>query len=309
MKWQICHGLLCFQVSGARFMVYNGHRLMNEPNLPFGATREAPLRFMTLLLAILCSFSAFSQTYRVGPGDLLKISVIELKEMDSDYRVDNRGNLNLPYIGVLSVQNATVIELQQKITEKLQDGFVNNPQVFIDILEYNFRPITVIGAVNKPGKLKRVEQNVTLIDAISQSGGVLENASDKIFVIRKTEEGLNETLEISYNQLMIEGLWYLNVPLFPGDTVNIPMEKPMVVSVIGEVNKPGQLLFSRDSKVTILRLIAAAGGFTDYAKRHKILVKREVNGQPTEIAINVKNIEKNKAADFVMQHNDVVIVP
>ncbi len=261
------------------------------------------------MLVFLSSFAVYSQTYRVGPGDLLKISVIELKEMDNEYRVDNRGFLNLPYIGPISVKNSSVIELQQMITEKLKDGFVNNPQVFIDILEYNFRPISVIGAVKEPGKLKRVEQNVTLIDAISQSGGVLENASDKIFVIRKTEQGLNETLEVSYRELMIQGKWYLNVPLYPGDTVNIPIEKPMVVSVIGEVNKPGELKFPRDSKVTILRVIASAGGFTDYAKRHKLLIKRDVNGESIEIPINVKNIEKNKAADFEMKHNDVVIVP
>ena len=267
------------------------------------------MRILCLSFLLLAALGATGQVYRVGPGDVIKISVIELEEMENDYRVDSVGTLGLPYLGKIKVQGMTVGEIQDEITKKLEVEFVNDPQVFIEILEYNFQPISIIGAVKEPGKLKQLNQTVTLIDALTQSGGLLENAGDKILVIRKAPGAMSETLEISYRELMIDGVWYLNIPLYPGDTVNIPVERPFIVSVIGEVNKPGELSFSRESKVTILRVIAAAGGFTDYAKRQKVLVKREEAGQPKEYVVNIKNIERNKAADFQMQHNDVVIVP
>ncbi len=266
------------------------------------------LYYLLPLSLLFCSLSA--QTYRVGPGDLLKISEATHKEeFDDEFRVDNQGNLSLPYLSPLQVQDKTITELQAQITAALMESDLINPQVFIDILEYNYRPISVIGAVKEPGKLKRIGDNVDLIEALTLSGGIQENASNQLFVIRKTPEGLNETLEVNYRELMVEGKYYLNIPLYPGDTVNVPVQKPLLVSVIGEINKPGELSFSRDSKVTILRVIAAAGGFTDYAKRGKILVKRDVNGESKEFPLNVKDIQRNKATDFVMEHNDVVIVP
>ena len=266
------------------------------------------MRFACLFLILAAISPILAQTsYRVGPGDLLKVSVIELEEIDNQYRVDNLGFLNIPYLGRVEVKGATIMDLQDTITEKLK-AYVNNPQVLIDILEYNYRPISVIGAVKKPGKLERITQNLSLIDAISQSGGLSENAGDTIFVIRKTPQSLSESLEVSYRELMIEGRSHLNIPLFPGDTINVPVERPMVVSVIGEVNKPGEYEFSRDGKITILRVIAAAGGFTTYANRRKVLVQRDTNGETQQLEVNVRKVERNKEVDIEMRDNDVVIV-
>lgn len=265
--------------------------------------------FTFISLLITATLVTKAQSYRVGPGDLLKISEVSLKEeLDDEYRIDTLGYLKLPFIGRLDVRDKTVVELQTLITDALKEGTVNDPQVFIDIIEYNYRPVSVIGAVQQPGKLKRVGENIDLIGALTQSGGILETASDKIMVIRKTPQGLNETLEISYRKLMVEGLYYLNIPLYPGDTVNVPLERPLVVSVLGEVKSPGEFKFNRDSKVTILRVLASAGGFTDYAKRSKVIVQREVDGKTEEITLNIKAIQRGKSSNFEMNHNDVVFV-
>ena len=159
--------------------------------------------FAFLLLMITGSLAA--QTYRVGHGDLLRISEATQKEdFDSEFRVDNQGNLSLPNLGQVQVQDKTVAELQALISEKLRESEVINPQVFIDILEFNYMPISVIGAVKTPGKLKRGD-NMDLIEALTLSGGIQENASDRLFVIRKNPDDLNETLEVSYRELMVDG--------------------------------------------------------------------------------------------------------
>ena len=193
------------------------------------------MRIAAMLFFVVCCLSVMGQqNYRVGPGDLVKVSVIELEEVENQYRIDNMGNLTLPYLGRVAVKGKTLSELQRSITEQLKEGYVNDPHVFVDVLEYNYQPISVIGAVKIPGKLNRVDQNINLIEAITRAGGVMENASDKIFIMRKTPEGLSETLEISYDELMIQGRSYLNIPIYFGDTINIPVERPLVVSVIGE---------------------------------------------------------------------------
>lgn len=267
------------------------------------------MRITTLSFFFILGLFLTAQSYQVGPGDLLRISVTELEEIANKYRIDNLGYLTLPYLGRIEAKGETVPELVDSITEKLKLRFVNDPHVFVDLIEYNFRPISVIGAVKTPGRLTRLTGNIDLVEAIIQAGGVLENASDRILVMRKNPSGIGETLEISYNELMIQGESYLNIPLYPGDTINIPVKQPLVVSIIGEVNRPGELKFSRNSKITILRVIAASGGFTDYAKRHKILVRRDIRGEAKEFRVNLKAIQSNRQPDFVMEHNDVVIVP
>ena len=267
------------------------------------------MRIFALGLFCLSGMVLWGQTYRVGPGDLLKISVLELKEIENEYRIDNGGFLTLPYLGRIPVRGLTVTEIYELVTEKLKQEAVNNPQVFIDLVEYNYRPISVIGAVKEPGKLNRLHGNISLIEAITQVGGITSNASDTIVIMRKTPEGLGETLKVSYTALMVEGHAYLNIPIFPGDTINIPVEQPMVVSIIGEVNKPGSYEFKRSSRITILRVVATAGGFTDYAKRSKLVVRRNNDGEPEEHKVDVRGIQENRLPDFVMQHDDVVIVP
>ena len=245
--------------------------------------------------------------YKIGPGDLLRVSVLDLSEMDNNYRVDTLGNINLPHLGRVPAGQKTVSELQSFIMQRLKEGYLNDPRVMVEIEEFNFRPIAVIGAVQNPGRLKTANLDMNLIEALTQAGGVLPNAAHKLLVMRKTD-GVDETLEINLNDLLVEGKAYLNIPIFPGDTINVPTEKPFVVSVIGEVNKPGEYKFTRDGKITILRVIAAAGGFTDFARQSRVIIKRE-GEEASEFRVNVKAIQENRKTNFEMEHNDVVIVP
>ena len=245
--------------------------------------------------------------YNTGPGDLLKVSVINLEEMNGEYRVDTLGYINLPYIGRTLVRGITITELQDKISKKLEEGFLNNPQVLVEVKEFRFQPISVIGAVQNPGRLETINLDIDLLEAITQAGGITGEAGSRILVMRKASSGRTRTLTIDLADLLIEGQAHLNIPLFPGDTVNIPAKKPMVVSVLGEVMSPGELKFSTE-RTSLLKVIAAAGGFTTYARQNKITVKREVDGVPKSFKINAKAISEGRIDDFEIQHNDLVIV-
>lgn len=248
------------------------------------------------------------QEYLVGPGDLIKISVAELDDVEDNYRIDSQGHLSLPYLGRIDVQDKSLQDLTTTLTTAFEK-YVNEPHVFVEIVEFNYRPISVIGAVKEPGKLDRSGGNLKLVEALTLAGGLSDNAGDRIIILRKTPWQVDETLEISYREMMELGQAHFNIPLYPGDTINVPVAQPLVVSVIGEVNRPGEYKFSANTKVTFLRVIAAAGGFTDYAKRQRIVIKRQQNGQANDIEVNAKDIQANRAVDLSMAHNDVVIVP
>jgi len=268
------------------------------------------LRFAMLLAAFVTAApipSAWAQqSYLLGPGDLIKVSVVELEQIANEYRVDSQGSVNLPYLGRVPVKDKTVAETIELLTERLKAGFVNDPHVYVEVVEYNYRPISVIGAVNQPGKLKIGAQNLSLVEAIVQAGGVTENAGDDIIIIRLGPDAGHTTTRVSYSKLMLEGVSGLNIPLQAGDTVNIPPARKIVVSVLGEVNKPGQYSFKSTDRVTLLRVIAAAGGFTDYARRNRVIVKR---AGAKEERHNARDIESGRDIDPELGDDDIVIVP
>lgn len=268
--------------------------------------------FLGLLITTL-SYPVWAQGYQVhyntGPGDLLKISVVNLDEMNGEYRIDTLGYVSLPYIGRITARGITITELQEVITQKLEEGYLKNPQVLVEVKEFRFRPISVIGAVQNPGRLETVDLDIDLLEAITQAGGVTPTAGNRILVMRKSSAGMNRTLTINLSKLLIEGEAKLNIPLFPGDTVNIPPQKPMIVSVLGEVMSPGEFKFSSDSRTTLLKVIAAAGGFTTYARQNKISIKRDVNGVAKTIKINAKSVRDGRIEDVEILHNDLIIVP
>jgi len=268
------------------------------------------LRFGLLVLGFLPLFGQGYQVhYNTGPGDLLKISVINLDEMNGEYRVDSLGYINLPYIGRTLARGVTIKELQDKISKSLEEGYLNNPQVLVEIKEFRFQPISVIGAVQNPGRLETVDLDIDLVEALTQAGGITSDAGNRILVMRKSTSGRTRTLTINLSELMIEGQARLNIPLFPGDTVNIPPQKPLVVSVLGEVMRPGEFKFTSDGRLTLLKVVANAGGFTTYARQNKVTIKRDIDGTTKAIKVNAKAIREGKIQDIEILHNDLIIVP
>lgn len=248
------------------------------------------------------------QDYSLGPGDLIEVQVMDLEEINGDYRVDSQGNIVMPYLDQVSVLNLTSQQLQEQITQGLKANVLNNPKVIVRVKEHRSKPISVIGAVKKPGRIPD-NLNIDLLGAITQAGGVSDNAGNRVFIMRRASNGRTSTLEINLDELLYQGKQHLNPPLFPGDTVNIPVDIPISVFITGEVVRPGEYQFSQKQKVTLLQVISKAGGVTDFAKEKKVSVKREVGGKLTEHILNVKAIKSGKKPDFEVLANDIIIVP
>ena len=268
--------------------------------------------FITVYL-ILFSPYLFSQKmdtadYRIGPKDLLDISVFGLKELNKTVRVSEGGKISLPLVGEVEVEGITKTELEKKLGQLLEEKYLQNPQVTVFIREYQSKRVSVLGAVRNPGPYELLGRQ-TLLQIISQAGGITNEAGKQIIVIRQLEDGTSTSLKISIDDLILKGDARLNIPLQPDDIVNIPIDKIVYIYVFGQVRKPGALVVKKSNIPTILQAIAQAGGFSERASKRRVLIKRiDESGKEIEIKVNVKSIIKGKKKDIQLKENDVIYV-
>lgn len=274
------------------------------------------LRTMTRFLGSLCllaySLSLGAQPltgeYRIGPRDLLEVKVLELPELNVERRVGDTGVINLPMLGDVPLGGLTATEAADRLESILTAKYVNRANVTIVIKEFTNKPISVLGAVQKPGSLN-VSGKWDLLQAISAAGGLGPNAGRKIYVLRRSENGLTDRLEIATDDLFVNPDPKWNVTIYPSDVINIPSRTPVRVFCLGEVRSPGSLEFDSDDRITLLSAIAKAGGLTDRAARGSIRIKRRgADGKDTELEADYKRIVAGKDPDPQLKADDVVVV-
>ena len=271
-------------------------------------------RVVMALLFILSPFLAvpqdkFTQEYRIGPKDLLEISVFGADELSRTVRVSEDGKVTLPLLGEVLVDGLTKSEVEKKLGQLLGEKYVQNPQVTVFIREYQSKRVSVLGAVEKPGPYQLLGRQ-TLMQIMSEAGGLTRDAGNEIVIIRQLPDGSSTSLRISIDDLFLKGDAKLNVPMEAGDIVTVPVDKPVVVYVFGQVKNPGALQVKKSNIPTLLQVIAQAGGFTDRASKGGVIIKRkDETGKEKEIKVNVRSILKNKVKDVQLLENDTIYVP
>ena len=109
---------------------------------------------------------------------------------------------------------------------------------------------------------------------------------------------------------MVNGNPVLNIPIYPGDVVNVPPDSKIVIYVLGAVRQPGAVQLSSTMPTTLLAAIAAAGGPTEAAKQSDIKIKRRHSaGQENLIKVNLKDILRGEAEDIPLFEGDIITVP
>ena len=251
----------------------------------------------------------YTAGYRIGAKDLLDISVFGLKELNKTVRVSEDGKISLPLLGDIEVEGFTKPELEKKLSQLLEEKYLQNPQLTVFIKEYKSKIVSVLGAVEEPGPYKLLGRQ-TLLQLISQAGGLTKDAGDLIIVIRQIQDGTSTALKISIDDLFLKGDAKLNIPLEANDVINIPVDKTVFVYVFGQVKRSGVLHVKKSNIPTLLQAIAQAGGFSERASKKGVLIKRiDKDGIEHKIKVNVKHIIKGKKKDIRLLENDVVYVP
>lgn len=245
--------------------------------------------------------------YTIGPKDLLEIRVLELPEVSGDRRVSESGVIDLPIIGEVPVNGLTTQEARTRLEGILTAKYVNRASVSVIVKEFNNKPISVLGAVLRPGSLS-ISGRWTLIKALSAAGGLSEKAGRKILVLRRADNGLSDTLEIGTEDLFQIASPVWNIPIYPADVINVPPRTSVTVFVLGEVKSPGAIAFDSDDRLTLLSVVARGGGLTDKASKMIRVKRRGPDGRDVEMVVDFKKILSGSVPDLPIQANDVVVV-
>ncbi len=258
---------------------------------------------LSLLLCIMCSKYGFAQTeYILGEGDLLRITVYDHPDMTTEARIGGDGTITMPLIGVVKVDSLTITDAEKYISHLLADGFIIKPHVAIFVSEYRSRRVTVLGEVGRPG-IVILRGDKTLLEVISDAGGLTPNAGDFIHIQRKKirQDGSKKeqeeiTVQVDTKKLMEEGSSSINIFVQDGDSIFIP--RAAFVFIYGEIKNPGAFKISKS--LTVLKAITLAGGFTPKASERRTKILRKTDKGEVTLAANMNDL---------VQPDDVIYVP
>jgi polysaccharide export outer membrane protein len=264
--------------------------------------------------------------YLIGSGDLLGVEVFDVPELSRDVRVNETGYISLPLMpSKIRAGGLTPYQLQDKLAELLQtNGLVSTPEVTVSIKEQHSQPITVIGAVKSPMVIQAIRRT-TLLQALSQAGGIADDAGSTVIVTRSAPDASEsadpaeaaapaptapQTFTINVADVLESGDPGFNIPLVGGDVVSVP--RAGIIYVVGAVQKPGGFLLQNDlDRMTMLKMLSLAGGPTNSAKtNHTVILRKNPDtGQRDQVPVDLGKVLHLKTADVQLQANDILFVP
>jgi polysaccharide export outer membrane protein len=136
------------------------------------------------------SFGAVSSTgsagaYKIGPRDVLEISVFQVPELSRTLQVTETGSINLPLLGEIPAAGRTAQELERELTAELGAKYLQNPVITVFVKEYNSQSVTLAGAVKKPG-VYPIKSQTSLLQIIAMGGGFEEQSDSVVLVMRQS---------------------------------------------------------------------------------------------------------------------------
>ncbi len=296
----------------------------------------------------LAGSTAESQTgeSRIGPDDLLNISIFEAPEMNCTVRVSASGEISLQLLGTVHAAGLTPQDLESVLQGMLRRTYMKDPHVGVFVQELQSHAVSVVGAVKMPGVFQ-IRGPKTVIEVLSMAQGVADDAGDTVIVMHAAgyadpgnsngqdpiqagiaqmpplrgataksdgsqpaaQEKNGEIEKINLKKLLESADSALNVQVRPGDIVKVP--RAGIVYVVGEVNKPGGFVLQNNENISVLQALALAEGATHTSSiGHARIIRTDpATGKRTEIPVNLGKIFSGKAPDTFLRPNDIVFVP
>jgi polysaccharide export outer membrane protein len=282
--------------------------------------------------------------YRIGANDLLEINVFEAPEFNRALRVSAGGEITMPLLGAVQCAGLTARELEKVLEDRLRK-YMKDPHVGVFVSSIQSHPVSVAGAVKKPGVFQ-IQGPKTLLEMLSMAEGLADDAGDEVLVMRgaglragaipASDEAVEnashaptpevtaatpnaagrdeassekETVRINLRNLLESGDERFNVAVYPGDIVKVT--RAGIVYVVGEVKKPGGFVLKSHEQMSVLKAIALAEGLTSTSAkgRARIIRTDESTGEKTEVPVDLNKILAGKAPDPPLNAADIVFVP
>ncbi len=250
--------------------------------------------------------------YRIGPNDVLNISVLDHEEVSStrDFNrgivgtiVKKDGKIYLPIVGPVRADGYTVEEFHEVLREHLKT-YIKEPHLSVDILKYEAKKFYVLGEVNSPGAYP-VDGDTTLLEGIGMAHGVRpEGSLERAYVVRG-----NALLPINVADILLRGDTSRNIYMRHGDLVYVPSAADQRVYVFGEVREP-QAVQIPHGRLNLAQALAEAGGLLPIEANEKsIKLVRGSWQEPTVYTLKYETVLAHGDRIFLEPGDRVVVQP
>ncbi len=250
--------------------------------------------------------------YRVGPFDVLSISVYEEPDLTkSDIQISAKGEISFPLIDRVRVGGLTTHEIEDMIASELVDGgYILNAHVSVTIVGYNSKHYTMLGEGG--GGVRPLRARERVMDALATSGVDFEVGEKEALVIRTlnpdTKDETKIVIHLDISEFIEGGVAKSNILLQDRDIIYIP--KPEYYYIVGEAVGAGKQAYT-EKEITLLEAVIACGGFNPNAATNRIRVLRLEDGVEKIYKVNADAIMRTGkiTQDFIIKPGDVIVVP
>jgi polysaccharide export outer membrane protein len=248
------------------------------------ATAAAPVRM------------APAAEYRLGAGDVVRITVFQNPELTLEARLTEGGQISFPLLGAVRLGGLSVPEAEKVLVDGLTKGnFLRNPQVTIIVLQVRGSQANVLGQFNRPGRYPLEMAETKLSDLVALAGGVAPGGAD-VIVITGLRNGQAFREEVDLPALFGPGGQARDIVVRNGDAIWV--DRQPIVYIYGEVQRPGPMRLERG--LTLLQALATGGGLTPRGTEKGIRVHRKSADGQIEVS--------QPAMTDLLREGDVVFV-
>jgi polysaccharide export outer membrane protein len=225
--------------------------------------------------------AAAQAEYRLGSGDVVRISVFQNPDLTLETRITEAGVVSYPLLGSIRIGGLSVTAAEKLIADGLRNGnFVRSPQVTMVVLQVRGSQASVLGQVNRPGRYPLELADMRMTDLLALAGGATGGGADTI-VVTGTRNGQPFRTEIDLPSVFAAGGRSKDVTIQNGDVIWI--DRQPIVYIYGEVQRPGPLRLERE--MTLMQALATGGGLTQRGTEKGIRVHRKGEEGKVEVIV------------------------
>lgn len=257
----------------------------------------------------------------IGPDDTVAIIALQSEELSKTWRVNGDGDLELPLVGKIHAAGLTADQFQEKLGAALKQ-FIIDPQVTVYIAEFRSQPVTVTGAVHRPGTFQ-TEGPKTLWTVLTMAGGLEKAPGATVTITRQirygaiplpgsklSADGQYSTINLQVSDVLNTTSPESNLLIQPNDTVSVSTDERLVY-IIGEVIKPGAVELVTHDSISMMQVLAAAQGLSKLAApAHSEIMRKNSQGLYERVgSIDLKKLVNGRIEDRMLTAGDIVVVP
>ncbi|NES82048.1 MAG: sugar ABC transporter substrate-binding protein [Moorea sp. SIO2B7] len=283
--------------------------------------------------------ASLETAYRLGPGDSLKIDILNVPEYSGQYLVLVDGTISLPIIGEIKAEGSTISEITQVISQRYSE-YIRRPITSVSLIAPRPLKIAIAGEVNNPGTYivdsAQGQQFPSVTSIIQLAGGLTTAAEVREVKVRRSIQGVEQVVVVNLWELLQQGNLSQDIVLRDRDTIFIPTtanidvtetrqlaaanfgikaSEPLNIAVVGEVNRPGSYKVppdGQDQPPRVTQVIQLAGGIKPLANIRQIKVLRFTRkGTQQSIELDLWDLLQtgNIDQDLILQEGDTIEIP